>query len=74
MSLNEELEAFSYEILLAEVIERARIQRDQAGRSPEGRSLSIEATHLETAALWHCEARAHEHLGDNTLTDWLIGI
>lgn len=63
----------SFGRLLVEVIERARAMHKEA-EGVEARSAALVVTNLEQAALWHCEYRASLHLGENSLTDWLLEI
>lgn len=73
---NDELKEATFEALLAEAIERARFIRDDAfaagGGKVEARSAALTVTHLETAALWHCNYRAQLDLGEAALLDWLL--
>jgi hypothetical protein len=58
---------------LAQAITEARdlLANEDAG---DKRQLALVVTKLEEAALWLCEWKAREHLGDQALLDWLNGV
>ena len=61
------------EALLAAAIEAARRRLDEADPRDK-RNAALVVTKLEEAALWLCEGKAREHLGDQAIIDWLLEI